>query len=526
MRFFYQNRAAARVCPKTIVILGALGILCWVVVFHFGSESRSTNPLIGSRAQELVVYCAAGIRKPVAEAAKAFEEEYGVVVRLDYGSSGELEGKIELERAQNAPRCDLYIPADLSFSQRAREKGLIAEHLTLASFQLVLAMGSDEELPTQSLSSLSSLAASGIRYGICDEKAGAGQKTCEALKAIGLWESTQTAARATFPRVTELAGAILSSDVIQAGFIWDSTAHQFGLKIIPTPEMENIQSTISANVSAQSRNPTWALRLARYLSAIDKGAAFFAKHHYSPANGDRWSLTPSLTFYCGGVNREAIIPSIKAFEKREGCVVETQFAGCGTLIGSIRSGPEFLPDLFMTCDASYLTMVADDFLQPRDVSSTRVCMLVRKGNPKGIRQLSDLEQADLKIGTTDPAMSTLGALSHAMFEDVGIASSLRKQQSIIVTTPTAHELILQMEGHDKLDVALVYEANCQHLGDNLEIIRLDHPLARATQNMASGRTTAYPQLMERFMNTILSDQSMQSFLNHGFEWIGLNSKQP
>ena len=207
-------------------------------------------------------------------------------------------------------------------------------------------------------------------------------------------------------------------------------------------------------------------------------------------------------------------------------MVETQFAGCGTLIGSIRSGPEFLPDLFMTCDASYLSMVADDFLQPRDVSSTRVCMLVRKGNPNGIRQLSDLKQADLKIGTTDPAMSTLGALSHAMFEDLGIASSLREQQSIIVTTPTAHELILQMEGHDKLDVALVYEANCQHLGDHLEIIPIDHPLAKATQNMASGKTSAYPQLMERFMNTILSDQSMQSFLHQGFEWIGLNSKQP
>jgi len=523
MQFFYQNRCAALVYLKTTVIFGILGILSWLLVSNLGSEDRSRGPWVGSKAQELVVYCAAGIRKPVAEAAKAFEEAYGVIVRLDYGSSGELEGKLELERAQNAPRCDLYIPADLSFAQRAREKGLIAEHLTLASFQLVLAMDSKKKMTMQSLSSL---ATSGLRYGICDEKAGAGQKTCEALKAIGLWESTQTAARATFPRVTELAGAILSSDVIQAGFIWDSTAHQFGLKIIPTTELENIQSTISANVSAQSRNPTWALRLARYLSAVDKGAAFFAKHHYRPVNGDRWSLTPSITFYCGGVNRDAISPSIKAFEKREGCVVETQFAGCGTLVGSIRSGPEFQPDLFMTCDASYLSMVAGDFLQPRDVSSTRVCMLVRKGNPNGIRQLTDLEKADLKIGTTDPAMSTLGALSHDMFETVGIASSLREQRSIIVTTPTAHELILQMEGHDKLDVALVYEANCQHLGDNLEIIPIDHPLARTTQNMASGRTTAYPQLMERFMNTILSDESMQSFLNQGFEWIGFNSNQP
>ena len=361
MQFFYQNRAAAQVRPKTIVFLGAFRILCWFVALYLDSDRRPRSPWVGSEAQELIVYCAAGIRKPVADAAKAFEEEYGVVVRLDYGSSGELEENWSWREHKMHHAVTSTSQPTFLFSQRAREKGLIAEHLTLASFQLVLAMGSDEELPTQSLSSL---ATSGLRYGICDEKAGAGQKTREALKAFGLWESTQTAARATFPRVTELAGAILSSDVIQAGFIWDSTAHQFGLKIIPTPELENIQSTISANVSAQSRNPTWALRLARYLSAVDKGAAFFAKHHYSPANGDRWSLSPSITFYCGGVNREAISPSIKAFEKREGCVVETQFAGCGTLIGSIRSGPEFLPDLFMTCDASYLSMVADDFLQP------------------------------------------------------------------------------------------------------------------------------------------------------------------
>ena len=101
MQFFYQNRAAAQVRPKTIVFLGALGILCWFVALYLDSDTRPGSPWVESEAQELIVYCAAGIRKPVADAAKAFEEEYGVVVRLDYGSSGELEGKLELERAQN-----------------------------------------------------------------------------------------------------------------------------------------------------------------------------------------------------------------------------------------------------------------------------------------------------------------------------------------------------------------------------------------------------------------------------------------
>ena len=483
MQFFYQNQAAAQVRPKTIVFLGALGILCWFVALYLDSDRRPGSPWVGSEAQELIVYCAAGIRKPVAEAAKAFEEEYGVVVRLDYGSSGELEGKLELERAQNAPRCDLYIPADLSFSQRAREKGLIAEHLTLASFQLVLAMGSDEELPTQSLSSLAT----------------SGQDMVSATKKQ---EPDKRPAKLSRPLVygnqrkllQELLFHVSPTGRSHPQFRRDPGWLHLGFNR-PSIRPENHSHPRTGKYSIHHfrkclrtvQKSNLGTSPGPLLISCRQRSRFFCQTPLQPC---KWRPVVPLTIHyllLRGVNREAISPSIKAFEQREGCVVETQLAGCGTLIGSIRSGPEFLPDLFMTCDASYLSMVADDFLQPRDVSSTRVCMLVRKGNPNGIRQLSDLEQADLKIGTTDPAMSTLGALSHAMFEDLGIASSLRKQQSIIVTTPTAHELILQMEGHDKLDVALVYEANCQHLGDHLEIIPIDHPLARATQNMASGK---------------------------------------
>lgn len=122
-------------------------------------------------------------------------------------------------------------------------------------------------------------------------------------------------------------------------------------------------------------------------------------------------------------------------------------------------------------------------------------------------------------------MSTLGALSHAMFEDLDIKKPIQDNQSIIVTSPTAHELILQMEGHDKLDVALVYEANCQHLESNVEIIDIDHPLAVATQNIAAARQTQFPHMMARLMKEVLSTQSQDSFINHGFQWEGPSTGQ-
>ncbi len=88
---------------------------------------------------DLVVYCAAGIRLPVEETAAAFQKEFGVRITLDYDSSGALEGKLQLDRDSNKSRADLYIPADVSFATRAKSKGLTAESLPVASFRLVLA---------------------------------------------------------------------------------------------------------------------------------------------------------------------------------------------------------------------------------------------------------------------------------------------------------------------------------------------------------------------------------------------------
>ena len=91
-------------------------------------------PEVETSPEDLIVYCAAGIRKPVEEAAIAFQKEFGVKITLDYDSSGALEGKLQLDRDSNKSRADLYIPADLSFANRAREKGLTAESIQLASF--------------------------------------------------------------------------------------------------------------------------------------------------------------------------------------------------------------------------------------------------------------------------------------------------------------------------------------------------------------------------------------------------------
>lgn len=494
------------------LIAGAISVVA--VICLFALLRQQTAPPETAK-KSLVVYCAAGIRKPVEEIARAYEEEFGVTIRLDYGSSGEMEGKLALDLESGATRADLYIPADQSFADRAKGKGLTRESVPLAKFRLALAVKPDS---THDFKTIDGLLESGVDFVVCDELAGVGKKTKKVLSGIGKWEAVNARKKTSFARVPEAANAVKNSDVTAAGFLWDSTAMQFGLKILDMPELEPGRATISANVTEGASKPTQALHFARYLAAPEKGMPAFKRHHFTPIVGDAWADVPEIVAYCGGVNRNALKETLANFEKREGCVIKTTYAGCGTIIGNIEAGEFAMPDAFMTCDATYMDMVQDSFLTPRDVSSTRVVMLVRKGNPKRIRALKDLTRDGVTVGTTEPRHSTLGALSWQMFEQVGIKAELEKKKSVIVTTPTAHELILAMEGHTKLDAALVYEANCQHLTDGFELVQIDLPRARAVQNVAVGKTTKYPHLSARLMDAILSARSKERFEGNGFSW--------
>ena len=122
-------------------------------------------------------------------------------------------------------------------------------------------------------------------------------------------------------------------------------------------------------------------------------------------------------------------------------------------------------------------------------------------------------------------MSTLGNLSWQLFETEDVKEQLEANGAVSVMTPTAHELIMQMTGHDKLDVALVYEANCQNVGDAFEIVRLSNEEAVAVQNIAPSRTTPYPALAERLIAAIQSKTSKVRFEQQGFQWR-VNATRP
>jgi molybdate transport system substrate-binding protein len=200
--------------------------------------------------------------------------------------------------------------------------------------------------------------------------------------------------------------------------------------------------------------------------------------------------------------------------------VDVVYAGCGTLVGKMQASQQGVPDIFMTCDATYLDMAQEKMNHPfgpdLKVSSTRIVMLVAKGNPHGLRSLADLAKRGLRVGTTDPRASTLGALSHELCRETGQFDAI--EPNIVMMADTAHTLIQTMEAGGKLDVVLVYEANIQHLKDRFDTVPLQPARALAVQNVAARKTTPYPRLAKRLMVRLTSPASRQRFEQLGFGW--------
>ncbi|MEO1998363.1 MAG: substrate-binding domain-containing protein [Planctomycetaceae bacterium] len=202
------------------------------------------------------------------------------------------------------------------------------------------------------------------------------------------------------------------------------------------------------------------------------------------------------------------------FAKREGADVITKYNGCGVLVGEMRVGSH--PDLYFSCDISFMEKVQDLFHDSKNVSSTRMVIAVQKGNPRRIQSLQDLAQADLQVGLCDPGKSALGSLSASLLKQLEILEPVVANQ--VYSSSTAAELVSALVV-GKIDAAIVYQANVVMQQHALDFVPIDDNRAVAIQPIAIGRNSDQPQLSARLMEAILSPNNKAAFDEFGFNWL-------
>lgn len=231
------------------------------------------NFFSGVKMRQLTVYCAASIRMPIEEVAAQYEKEHGVRIRLDFASSGALEARLRHDIEQGLQRADIYIPADMIFARRALADGLCTESIAFAQMQLVFATAHADR-NSVTLDDISQ----SLSIAVCSKNAAAGHLLRQVLGAR--WDAVIRKNTPEAATVVEAATWIQENKNLDGGFIWDVTARQFALQIIPLAELKQAYSIISANICSTSQDPRTALHFARYLADAHTGGTIFARHHF------------------------------------------------------------------------------------------------------------------------------------------------------------------------------------------------------------------------------------------------------
>src|SRR5882762_5662364 len=139
---YLKHGRGARATVLFIAFVAAVAVLIGLVVMLMRerkNEKKSGEPLM--------VYCAAGLREPVAAIADQYKREFGVEVRTSYGAS-----QAELVTLERAGDGDIYLPADESYIEMARAKGLVDAVIPVAVQRPVLGVRKGNPTGVKSLS--------------------------------------------------------------------------------------------------------------------------------------------------------------------------------------------------------------------------------------------------------------------------------------------------------------------------------------------------------------------------------------
>jgi len=504
---------------KTVVAmlasLLALGGMTWALMNNdvrrpsapSDSQPGSAASQGGSDAIEVSLFCAASSRAVMEEIREKYEAETGRRVVIQYGTSQSLLSQIEVSGTG-----DLYLPADDSFLEIARNKGLVSETIKIAKMHcgIVVPKGNPK-----GIDELSDLFAADVRLVQANPDAAAIAKlTKQITTASGLWDQLDKATAAYRTTVTDVANDVLVG-AADAGIVYDSVLHTYpDLQFVKVPELAEGVSQVSVGVISASPQPSAALHFARYVSARDRGLKHYQAHGFEISEGDEWQDEPELTVYAGSMLRPAIEDTISQFEEREGVRVSRAYNGCGILVAQMKSGQH--PDAYFACDLEFMNQVKDLFPDPVSVSQNELVILVEKGNPKKISSLRDLTKEGLRVGIGHEKQCAMGWITQNTFKESGLQTEL--MTNVTVQTPTGDMLVNQLRT-GSLDAAVAYLSNAAGAADFLDAVQIrDISCSTATQPWAVAKESRFPRLAGRLFDHLSSKESQEIFAAEGFQW--------
>ncbi len=238
------------------------------------AEEKTDSELAGRGAgRQLLLYCGAGIRPPVAEIVELFYREHGVTVQCDFAGSEVLLNKAKLSR-----RGDLFMPGDQYYTAQAQRAGLIASTHVVAYFLPVILV---QKGNPEKIQSLADLTRPELKVGLGDPRACAiGRVSSELLEKNGIDERRVPVVYRSLT-VHDLGNQIKLKS-LDAVIVWDAVAAYYRREgdVVNIEPKQNVPATITVAILKSCQEPELAAKLVDLMTS-QRGKEIFAKHRYT-----------------------------------------------------------------------------------------------------------------------------------------------------------------------------------------------------------------------------------------------------
>ncbi len=222
--------------------------------------------------QRVKLYAGAGLQKGLNKLTEAFKAESGIVVEPDYGGSGIILTRVQMNRDG-----DLFMPGDISWVEILQEKTGQVESMTPISYYvpvIIVARDNPKNIRTVEDFYREDVFAGLGRGEACE----VGKSSTKILSNYGLDRSGLEHKESL--TVNEIGVWVKLKDV-DAGIVWDAIAANLSDSIdtVPIPAEKNVISKVVAALLKESKNKSAAQKFIDFMKS-DKGQQILNDNGY------------------------------------------------------------------------------------------------------------------------------------------------------------------------------------------------------------------------------------------------------
>jgi molybdate transport system substrate-binding protein len=230
------------------------------------------------------------------------------------------------------------------------------------------------------------------------------------------------------------------------------------------------------------------------------------------------AVDQSILIHCAAGMRNAINELALRFEAKNAITCELNYDGSNKLLGQIkliRKG-----DLYIAGDAEYIEMADKEGLllagSVRTVCYYTPVLLVKKGNPFGIKDFSGLLKKGVKIGMGDEKAAAIGKQTIKLLE-LNKINREEWNRNVVLSTPAVNELGAAVK-LGSIDAAVVWRSIANDYKNVADIISLDPSKNLvSTVEAAILKSAKNPKAATSFLEFITSPEGRKIMTAMGYE---------